>query len=134
MPADFTFLSGPLRKLNQSQPPELQVDLDLGNNRLHKLVSDADLREEYAQLFRSIKLDNLERAVNFINEKHEVDAKTLVKTVEQLKGEEAQRVKVTLDWLNQMAEHLRQYLDLANELDKAQLVFAGGARSIELDD
>lgn len=133
-PDDYIRLTELLQALNESFPPLLKVDLDLGNNRLRKLISDADKYEEYAYLFGSIQFDNMERALNFINEKYEMDAKALVKKAEQLKGEDFEREKVTLDWLNLVAKHLGRYVELATEYSKAQVVFTSGQGSIEPQD
>ncbi|MGJ8639299.1 MAG: hypothetical protein ACSHYA_07880 [Opitutaceae bacterium] len=128
-PADYTRLNAKLLELKKSFPEVLRMDVDAGEGRLRGFSSDSRMHDEYAYLFKSITLENLERGLNFINEKYEADGEALVEKVEKLEDDAYKREKITLMWLRKVAEHLTAHLELGKELGAAMATVESGVFS-----
>lgn len=112
--ADSARLEARLAKLPAMFPPIRVDDIDLGNNRLRKYQSDPELLKEYKYLFASIKWDNLERGLNFINDKIEADSQALLAAQSGETSDDVfEQAAVTLKWLESVQRHRNDYVALA---------------------
>lgn len=121
--SDALALTEQLKELAADFPPILAIDQDLGNNRLRKLRSDSGLHKEYAFLFNSITVMNLERAIGMLDEKVQVDLKMLDAIYASNDEDRSRQARHDLKWLEQVHGQLKAYLPIATELIQAKLKY-----------
>lgn len=107
-------------ELTSQFPEVLTVDLRIeeegvDDDRIRKISSDFDLHKEYKELFRAIRWDNMKRAVEFIGAKLDTDGKAWAEKQYAEDAYEAEKAKVTLNWMTAVTEHLNAHVALANE-------------------
>ena len=117
-------LTEKLKKLAEAFPPILAIDRDMGNNRLLKLRSDSARHKDYAYLFNSITVKNLDRAIGMLDEKIQGDLKMLDAIYASDDDDRSRQARHELKWLEQVHAQLKEYLPIAGELIQAQQKFA----------
>lgn len=117
---DALELTERLSDLYADFPQILAIDFDLGNNRLRKLRSDSGLHEAYDFLFKSIKLQNLDRAIEVIDDKIQEDLQKLDAIAGSEDKDRSIQARHDLKWLEQVHTKLSEYLPVAKDSILAQ--------------
>lgn len=110
--------------LTGSYPEPLIVDVDLGNNRLRKYPSERALYDAYRSLFFALEFSNMQRGIEFIQNKINEDRARLELQLKSDSEDQSKIAEVTLQWLKQVHGYLSTYIDAANEYWKAEAAFA----------
>jgi hypothetical protein len=99
------------------------VKIDPNSRGTIRVSSDADVHKEIKALFDVVTFDNLERALPVLGEKLQAQSDRLHIAAKSAEGESYHRIRLTLDWLGSVAEHLNQYIAVRNEIIRAQRAY-----------
>jgi len=116
---DTTMLLAAMEKLKAQFVDQITVDTKLNeagvdDDRTRKIPSDHIIYEKYKKLFKAITLENMERALPFINDSIRVDSERLAVEINSDDAYAAKQAEITLRWLKAVNDQLKQYLKLAN--------------------
>lgn len=105
------------------EPLMLDVRIDeegVDDDRIRKVSSDFALHEEYQELFRAIRLENLKRGVDFIADKLKKDGTAWSDRQTDEDPFAAKKASATVQWINAVVQHLNAYVALGNNYIAAQ--------------
>jgi hypothetical protein len=119
----FTFK---INQLAKSFPQILSEDVNIGGKSRDtiRVSGDEDVYKEIKALFDAVTIDSLERALPVLGEKLQAQSDRLHRAARGADEESYQRIKLTLDWLASVAEHLNQYINIRNEMIHAERAYA----------